>query len=122
MVIPGIVASNFKSFTDYKTAKSEIGDYSKKLATQNLEGIMIIVIADDASFLEQNLNNFLWTTFTRSNPAKDIYGVDSFTEDKHWGCKGPLIIDARKKPHHAPALIKDIEVEKRVDEILNTLD
>jgi len=122
MVIPGVVASNFKPFTDYNEAKSEIEDYSKKLATQNLEGIMIIVLADDASFLEQNLNNFLWTTFTRSNPAKDIYGVDSFTEDKHWGCKGPLIIDARKKPHHAPALIKDIEVEKRVDEILNTLD
>ena len=35
--------------------------------------------------------------------------------NKHWGCNGPLIIDARKKPHHAPELIKDIDVEKRID-------
>lgn len=118
MVIPGIIATNFEPFTNYEQANKEINEYAKKLANENLEGIMIIVLADDASFLEQNLNNFLWTTFTRSNPANDIYGVDSFIENKHWGCNGPLIIDARKKPHHAPALIKDEQVEKRVDEIL----
>lgn len=117
MVIPGIVASNFKPFTDYNTAKKEIDQYTQELSSQNLEGIMIIVLADDASFIEKNLNNFLWTTFTRSNPAKDIYGVNSFTEHKHWGCNGPLIIDARTKPHHAPALIKDTEIEKRVDQL-----
>lgn len=118
MVIPGIVATNFESFKNYEQANKEINEYANKLANENLEGIMIIVLADDASFLEQSLNNFLWATFTRSNPANDIYGVDSFTENKHWGCNGPLIIDARKKPHHAPALIKDEQVEKRVDEIL----
>lgn len=117
MVIPGIVASNFKPFTDYNTAKEEIDQYAQELSSQNLEGIMIIVLADDASFIEKNLNNFLWATFTRSNPAKDIYGVESFTEHKHWGCKGPLVIDARTKPHHAPALVKDAEIEKRVDEL-----
>lgn len=118
MVIPGIIATNFEPFKNYKQANKEINEYANKLANENLEGIMIIILADDASFLEQNLNNFLWATFTRSNPANDIYGVDSFTENKHWGCNGPLIIDARKKPHHAPALIKDEQVEKRVDEIL----
>ena len=118
MVLPGVVATNFKTFTNYETANKEVSEFAESLAKQNLEGIMLIVLADDASFLEQNLNNFLWTTFTRSNPAKDIYGVDSFTKDKHWGCNGPLIIDARTKSHHAPALIKDEKVEKRVDEIL----
>lgn len=118
MVIPGIVACNFEPFQNYEQANKEINEYAQKLAKEDLEGIMIIVLADDASFLEKNLNNFLWTTFTRSNPANDIYGVDSFTDNKHWGCNGPLIIDARKKPHHAPALIKDESIEKRVDEIL----
>lgn len=117
MVIPGVMASNFKPFIDYSKAKEEIDQYVQELSSQNLEGIMIIILTDDASFLEKNLNNFLWTTFTRSNPAKDIYGVGSFTEHKHWGCKGPLIIDARAKPHHSPALIKDVEVEKRVDKL-----
>lgn len=118
MVLPGVVATNFAPFTNYEQAKKEVDEYAINLSTTDLEGIMLIVLADDASFLEQNLSNFLWTTFTRSNPAKDIYGVDSFIEDKHWGCDGPLIIDARAKPHHAPALIKDESVEKRVDEIL----
>ncbi|MDQ3552520.1 MAG: 3-octaprenyl-4-hydroxybenzoate carboxy-lyase, partial [Bacteroidota bacterium] len=72
---------------------------------------------DDSSFISQTLNNFLWVTFTRCNPSHDIHGVWAFTEFKHWGCKGPLVIDARVKPHHAPPLIKDPAVEKRVDRI-----
>lgn len=120
IVMPGVVALNFKEFTTYKNAKPEIDALSSSLKTQNLEGVMLILLADDANFVAETLNNFLWTTFTRSNPANDIYGVDSFTENKHWGCTGPLIIDARKKPHHAPALIKDESVEKRVDELFKS--
>ncbi len=117
MVLPGVIACNFNTFTNYTQAEKEIDQYAKELSSQDLEGIMLVVLTDDANFIEQNLNNFLWVTFTRSNPANDIYGVDAFTEHKHWGCNGPLIIDARKKPHHAPALIKDKEAEKRVDKL-----
>ena len=53
------------------------------------------------------MNNFLWTTFTRSNPAVDVRGIGEFTDDKHWGCRGSLVIDARSKPHHAPPLVED---------------
>ncbi|MDG1476390.1 MAG: UbiD family decarboxylase [Vicingaceae bacterium] len=120
-VIPGVIAMNTQAFTTYENAEKEIETLSTSLSSENLDGIMLIVLTDDASFIEESLNNFLWTTFTRSNPAKDIYGVDSFIEHKHWGCNGPLIIDARKKPHHAPDLIKDVEVEKRVDEILKNI-
>ncbi len=76
---------------------------------------VLIVLCDDASFTAATLNNFLWVTFTRCNPANDIYGVDEFVENKHWGCKGSLIIDARIKPHHAPPVEKNLEVEKRID-------
>ena len=34
---------------------------------------------------------------------------------KHWGCHGSLVIDARMKPHHAPPLVEDAEVARRVD-------
>lgn len=34
---------------------------------------------------------------------------------KHWGCSGPLVIDARIKPHHAPPLEEDPRVMERVD-------
>ena len=46
-----------------------------------------------------------------------MHGVDSFIEHKHWGCRGPLIIDARTKPHHAPPLEQDPAVERRVDRL-----
>jgi 4-hydroxy-3-polyprenylbenzoate decarboxylase len=75
----------------------------------------LVVVVDDAEFTARSLENFLWVTFTRSNPAVDIYGIESFVRDKHWGCHGSLVIDARQKPHHAPPLIEDPEVSKRVD-------
>jgi 4-hydroxy-3-polyprenylbenzoate decarboxylase len=88
-----------------------------QLLGASLEGVAIIVICDDAYFTAQTLNNYLWVTYTRSNPSHDIYGVGSFTQNKHWGCTGPLVIDARIKPHHAPVLIKDEAVEKNVDRL-----
>jgi 4-hydroxy-3-polyprenylbenzoate decarboxylase len=75
----------------------------------------LVVIVDDSEFTAQTERNFLWVTFTRSNPAADIEGIDSFIEHKHWGCRGPLVIDARIKPHHAPSLVDDPDVERRVD-------
>jgi 4-hydroxy-3-polyprenylbenzoate decarboxylase len=75
----------------------------------------LLVVVDDSEFAARNLNNFLWVTFTRANPAADIHGVGSFIERKHWGCTGPLVIDARIKPHHAPPLVEDADVTKRID-------
>jgi len=77
----------------------------------------LIVIADDAEFTARTENNFLWAVFTRSNPAADIHGIGAFVHEKHWGCSGPLVIDARIKPHHAPPLIDDPETERRVDRL-----
>ena len=75
----------------------------------------LIAIVDDSDFTARTLNNLLWVTFTRSNPAADIDGIGAFTEQKHWGCAGALVIDARIKPHHAPSLEEDMAVSRRVD-------
>lgn len=80
-----------------------------------ISGFPLMIIVDDSEFTAQTLNNWLWVTFTRSNPAADIHGFDSFIDNKHWGCRGPLVIDARIKPHHAPPLESDPAIEKRVD-------
>lgn len=77
----------------------------------------LVVIVDDSDFVSRTLNNFLWVVFTRSNPATDIYGIGGGTACKHWGCSGALIIDARTKPHHAPPLVDDPAIERRVDEM-----
>lgn len=75
------------------------------------------VITEDARFLEAAWENFLWVTFTRADPAHDIYGLESFNKAKHWGCRGPLVIDARKKPHHAPELSEDSALVARLESL-----
>jgi 4-hydroxy-3-polyprenylbenzoate decarboxylase len=75
----------------------------------------LLVVVDDTEFAARTLSNFLWVTFTRSDPASDIHGVGAFTSRKHWGCTGPLVIDARLKPHMPPPLEEDPAVGKRVD-------
>jgi 4-hydroxy-3-polyprenylbenzoate decarboxylase len=83
----------------------------------SLGGFPLIVVGDDSEFTARNQRNFLWVTFTRSDPAADIDGVGAFIDKKHWGCTGSLVIDARLKPHHAPPLIDDPAVERRVDSL-----
>jgi len=82
-----------------------------------LAGFPLVVLVDDSDFACRTLNNWLWVTFTRSNPAADVHGVGAFTRQKHWGCDGPLVIDARIKPHHAPPLEEDPAVSKRVESL-----
>ena len=83
--------------------KGEIDDLIFSLEQPNFEGIALITLVDDSTFVSEDLSNWLWVTFTRSNPANDIYGLNSETKNKHFSCSTP-IIDARIKKHHAPIL------------------
>ena len=73
------------------------------LEKKDLGGIGLITIIDDINFVSQSFSNWLWVTFTRSNPAVDIHGLHVELKDKHFSCSLP-IIDARIKEHHAPIL------------------
>jgi 4-hydroxy-3-polyprenylbenzoate decarboxylase len=84
---------------------------------RSLDAFPLIVLCDDSRFASESLRNWLWVTFTRSNPAADVDGIDAFVEEKHFGCRGPLVIDARIKPHHAPPIVDDPKVVKRVEEL-----
>ncbi|MDR2171922.1 MAG: UbiD family decarboxylase [Planctomycetaceae bacterium] len=84
-------------------------------------GFPLIVIVDDANEAAASLRNFLWTTFTKSDPASDIYGVGEFSYNKHWGCEGALIINAKRKKHHAPELIETPEIKTKADNIVQKI-
>ncbi|WP_316765672.1 UbiD family decarboxylase [Pedobacter frigiditerrae] len=114
MAIPGVLVIKGNDY-QYDSAKTQIESLKSHLKSEDLSSLPLIVVCDDAEFTAANINNLVWVTFTRSNPATDIDGANDFTTNKHWGCNGPLIIDARKKPHHAPELIKDPTVEKKID-------
>jgi 4-hydroxy-3-polyprenylbenzoate decarboxylase len=119
MIANGIIGISMRPFSNYETAAKEIESFSIRLKEYwtHFQRYPLIVICDDTDFLSAHYNNFLWVTFTRCNPSHDLYGIDSFTENKHWGCNGSLVFDARIKPHHAPPVEKDAAVEKRIDRL-----
>ena len=115
VALPGVMVMKAPEFPGYARVDAEMEELSRRLAVQDLTGFPLVVLADDPEFTASHPRNFLWVTFTRSNPSHDVHGVSSFIEHKHWGCEGSLVIDARLKPHHAPPLLEDPEVTKRVD-------
>jgi 4-hydroxy-3-polyprenylbenzoate decarboxylase len=124
LIMPGIIAIKATTFTSYNAAEKEMQQLNEQLQHQNLlnengEETVMLVITDDPAFAAASLQNFLWVTFTRCNPSHDMHGIESFINNKHWGCKGPLIFDARIKPHHAPPVQKDAAVEKKIERLFD---
>lgn len=115
LIMPGVVAIQGPAFTSYAQAQQELQGLCDAIqAKGSLPSCPMIILCDDSTFMSATLSNFLWATFTRSNPSHDIYGVNSYYENKHWACDN-LIIDARIKPHHAPPLVPDPTVEKNIE-------
>lgn len=118
LALPGVlVAQSEDTFSDYQQQEQLINQWAEAAKEVNFQGIQLIVLVNSVEFASKNTANFVWETFTKSNPAFDTYGIGAFTKFKHWGCHGPLIIDARSKPHHAPDLIKDPTVEKNIERL-----
>ncbi len=114
-VMPGVIAINAQNNT-IASVQEKLKGLGDTLLNQ--EGVFMLVITEDAQWMAANIQNFLWAGFTRVNPSHDIDGVDAFIEKKHWGCQGPIIFDSTIKKHHAPPVLKDEAVEKKVDAIL----
>jgi 4-hydroxy-3-polyprenylbenzoate decarboxylase len=113
LVLPGVIAVSGPA---YREDRSDVERFCELLAADEpIRSFPLLLVVDDSEFVAASLRNLLWVTFTRSNPAYDIHGVGAFVEAKHWGATGPLVIDARIKPHHAPPLIDDPAVMTRVD-------
>lgn len=124
--LPGVLAITAPKYVSRFTATD--GELERALSTflrhfdanAPINNFPLILFVDDSDFAAAALNNWIWMTFTRSNPAADVTGLGAFVHQKHWGCRGSLIIDARIKPHHAPPLIEDPQVTRRVDELFAT--
>ena len=114
VVLPGILAISAPPFTS-KENYQDNAQLITYLENYQLDEFPLCIVCDDSHFLSQNISNFIWATFTRTNPSHDIHGVRSFIENKHWGCKGSLLFDARVKTHHAPPLITDPKISAKVD-------
>jgi len=112
VVIPGVLAIRAPAFSSPADAEAFAASFR---ASDAIARFPLVVLVDDAEFTARSLDNFLWVTFTRSNPAIDVHGIESSYAHKAWGCRGSIVIDARIKPHHAAPLEMDPAVLRRVD-------
>lgn len=116
---PGVLALTGPKYTDAEQGSADMKRLAQYFERFDWGHIPMVVVADDSQFVAETLNNFVWVTFTRSNPSHDIHGVGAFVKHKHWGCTGALLIDARVKPHHAPPLEVESAVKHRVDKLFS---
>ncbi|MBP3950757.1 UbiD family decarboxylase [Bacillus suaedae] len=115
LVMPGVVAIEGPKYTSSEQTLNEIKTLTTMIEEKGaMPSCPLIILCDDSRFMSETMSNFLWATFTRSNPSHDIHGVNSYYENKHWSCDN-IIIDARIKPHHAPLLVSDPDVEKNIE-------
>jgi UbiD family decarboxylase len=67
-------------------------------------GWPLVVLSDDPERAVRSPMNFLWTTFTRFEPAADIHAAASRVVRNHLSYTGPIVIDARMKPWYPKEL------------------
>ncbi len=115
LVLPGIIALD-AALINTKGLQEKLKGQGANLL--NELGVVMLILTENPIWMAEEINNFLWACFTRTNPSHDMEGVDSFIDQKHWGANGPLIFDATIKKHHAPPVEKNAAIEKRVDTIL----
>ncbi|MFO0877793.1 MAG: UbiD family decarboxylase [Gemmataceae bacterium] len=116
LCLPGVLAIQGPPYQPADETPPDVARLLEGLGPPDaLAGLPLVLLVDDSDFAARHLNNWIWLAFTRSNPASDLHGVGATVRQKHWGCTGPLVIDARSKPHHAPPLIEDPEVTRRVE-------
>ncbi len=119
LALPGIAVLGGPRFTAQDQVERDLAPLFAALDEAakgtNLSGIPFMVLCDDPAMAAESLRNLLWVAFTRSNPSHDIHGRNARIQHKHWSCEEPLVIDARRKPHHAPPLVEDPAITRRVD-------
>ncbi len=75
----------------------------------------LVVLTDEPRRAAASPMNFLWTTFTRFEPAADIHAAGGERLRNHISYKPPILIDARLKPGFPDELSCDPEVARKVD-------
>jgi len=75
----------------------------------------LVVLSDDAARATRSTANFLWTTFTRFDPAADLHARTTELVHNHAALTPPILLDARMKPHYPEELFCDAETASRVD-------
>ncbi len=94
---------------------AEAPEQAARLAKEATVADWMLVVLHDSVSVARSTADFLWSTWTRFEPAADIYGADTKVHRHHLSYKGPIVIDARTKPGFPKELIVRDDIAKLVD-------
>jgi UbiD family decarboxylase len=78
-----------------------------------------VVVLHDSADDAASADKFLWATWTRFNPATDIYAKETTLKDNQIGYTAPIVIDARMKPWYPNEVEPAEETIRLVDDRWN---
>jgi UbiD family decarboxylase len=85
-----------------------------KAHESGLSSFQLIVVVDDSAVATRTTARFLWTTFTRFEPAADLH-ARTRVHRHHLVHEGPIVLDARLKPGYPAELFCDPDTAATVD-------
>lgn len=92
-------------------------DYPRSAAQHSsLRDWPLVVLVDDLDSTLKDASSFLWTVFTRFEPAADIYAAQESLVRHHVSYTPPIVIDARFKPWYPAVVECDEDTRRLVDE------
>lgn len=81
----------------------------------------VVVLVDDSRKATKSLKDFLWSLFTRFEPAADIHGAQTKVKRFHVGLTPPIVFDCRMKPWYPHILEVDPTTKHKVDQRISRL-
>jgi UbiD family decarboxylase len=81
----------------------------------------VVLLVDSTEEATYSLQEFLWTFFTRFEPAADIYGREQCVHRFHVGLRPPIVFDCRMKPWYTEVLEVDPVTKQQVDEKIGAI-
>jgi len=106
---PGVLVVDGKEYGD------EPGFAARLAGDSGFTDWPLVILTDDVRRATASPINFLWTTFTRFEPAADIHAASQRVVRHHVSYTAPIVIDARMKPPYPEELFCDDDTAALVD-------
>lgn len=107
--LPGTLVLRCRNYESDPGLGSKVANHS------GLEEWPVVLLVDNSRAATLNMKEFLWTFFTRFEPAGDIYGNKPESRRFHTRLSEPVVFDCRMKPWYPPVLEVDKETKEKVD-------
>jgi len=96
--------------------RNEPGFAARLAASPAFADWQLVVVSDEPRRAAASAVNFLWTTFTRFEPAADLFAGSTTVRRHHLSYGFPIVLDARLKPPYPAEVRCDDDTARRVSE------